>query len=323
MKQLSLIILVAICVFSCKNKSDVELALENNKIDISVERFDRFFAQTNLEELPKLKKAYPFMFPEAIADSIWMDKVNDTLQQELSGEVDKVFSDYQNTEEELEELLSYIHYYFPELKTPRIITTTSNVDYRNRVIVTDTIVLVALDAYLGKDHYFYQSIPKYISEDLRKEQIVVDVAEEYAKKYVFQPERKTLLDEMIYFGKILYFKDQVIPFKLENERISYTEDEFTWVENNESSVWQYFVERELLYSTNSKLPNRFINPAPFSKFYLEGIDGESPGKIGQYVGWQIVKAYMDNNDTSFRDMLIMNAEELFNKSKFKPKKSNG
>ena len=78
-----------------------------------------------------------------------------------------------------------------------------------------------------------------------------------------------------------------------------------------------------LYSTNSKLPNRFINPAPFSKFYLEGIDGESPGKIGQYIGWQIVKAYMDNNDTSFKDMLIMNAQELFNKSKFKPKKSNG
>ncbi|SFD37616.1 gliding motility-associated lipoprotein GldB [Algibacter lectus] len=320
MKQLSLIILVAICVFSCKKKSDVELALENNKIDISVERFDQFFAQTNLEELPKLKKAYPFMFPAAIPDSIWIEKVNDTLQQELSGEVDKVFVNYQNTEEDLEELLSYIHYYFPEFNTPRVITTTSNVDYRNRVIVTDTIVLVALDAYLGKDHYFYQSIPKYISEDLRKEQIVVDVAEEYAKKHVFQPERKTLLDEMIYFGKILYFKDQVIPFKLENERISYTQDELTWVKNNESSVWQYFVERELLYSTNSKLPNRFINPAPFSKFYLEGIDGESPGKIGQYIGWQIVRAYMDNNDTSFKDMLIMNAEELFNKSKFKPKK---
>ncbi|WP_282149124.1 gliding motility lipoprotein GldB [Algibacter lectus] len=323
MKQLSLIILVAICVFSCKKKSDVELALENNKIDISVERFDQFFAQTNLEELPKLKKAYPFMFPAAIPDSIWIEKVNDTLQQELSGEVDKVFVNYQNTEEDLEELLSYIHYYFPEFNTPRVITTTSNVDYRNRVIVTDTIVLVALDVYLGKDHYFYQSIPKYISEDLRKEQIVVDVAEEYAKKHVFQPERKTLLDEMIYFGKILYFKDQVIPFKLENERISYTQDELTWVKNNESSVWQYFVERELLYSTNSKLPNRFINPAPFSKFYLEGIDGESPGKIGQYIGWQIVRAYMDNNDTSFKDMLIMNAEELFNKSKFKPKKSNG
>lgn len=71
---------------------------------------------------------------------------------------------------------------------------------------------------------------------------------------------------MIYFGKILYFKDQVIPFKLENERISYTQDELTWVKNNESSVWQYFVERELLYSTNSKLPNRFINQLHFLNF---------------------------------------------------------
>ncbi|MCL5130097.1 MULTISPECIES: gliding motility lipoprotein GldB [unclassified Algibacter] len=323
MKQLSLIILITICFFSCKKKSDADLALENNKIDISIERFDRFFAKTNLQELPKLKKAYPFMFPKAIRDSVWIDKVNDTLQQELSAEVDKVFADYSNTEDEIESLLSYIQYYFPTFKTPRVITTTSNVDYRNRVIVTDTIVLVALDSYLGEDHYFYQGIPKYISEHLNKEQIVVDLAEEYAEKYIFQPERKTLLDEMIYFGKALYFKDKVIPFKLENERISYSQEQLNWVQQNESSVWQYFVERELLFSTNSKLPNRFINPAPFSKFYLEGIDGESPGKIGQYIGWQIVKAYMEHNDTSLNDMLIMNAEDIFNKSKFKPRKNNG
>jgi len=129
-----------------------------------------------------------------------------------------------------------------------------------------------------------------------------------------------LLDEMIYFGKILYFKDKVIPFISENERISYTEEQLNWAKHNESSIWSYFVERELLFSTQAKLPSRFINPAPFSKFYLEAIDGESPGKIGQYIGWQIVKAYMEHNDTSLKALLIMDAEDIFNKSKFKPKK---
>ena len=75
-----------------------------------------------------------------------------------------------------------------------------------------------------------------------------------------------------------------------------------------------------MFSTDSKLPGRFINPAPFSKFYLEEIDNESPGKIGQYIGWQIVRAYMENNNVSLNELLITTTEDIFNNSRFKPRK---
>ena len=74
-----------------------------------------------------------------------------------------------------------------------------------------------------------------------------------------------------------------------------------------------------MFETDQKLAGRFINPAPFSKFNLE-LDAESPGRLGQYIGWQIVKAYMENSDADLKDMLQMDATELFNKSKFKPRK---
>ena len=64
---------------------------------------------------------------------------------------------------------------------------------------------------------------------------------------------------------------------------------------------------------------RFINPAPFSKFYLE-IDNDSPGMVGRYIGWQIVRSYMENNNSTIQKLLTLNAEELLNKSKYKPKK---
>jgi uncharacterized protein YjaZ len=67
------------------------------------------------------------------------------------------------------------------------------------------------------------------------------------------------------------------------------------------------------------LQNRFINLAPFSKFYLE-IDNESPGRIGTWIGWQIVRSFMTNNEVSLQQMLKMDAKELFDKSKYKPKK---
>ncbi len=84
-------------------------------------------------------------------------------------------------------------------------------------------------------------------------------------------------------------------------------------------IWRFFVENELLYNTDPSLSGRFMNPAPFSKFYLE-LDSESPGRIGQYIGWQIVRAYMKNNDVSLSKMLITDPAEIYKNSKFKPRK---
>ena len=202
---------------------------------------------------------------------------------------------------------------------PRVITLSNFVDYRNKIIVTDTIDLIALDNYLGKDHEFYADIPKYIAQDMNPSQILPDLASGYAEKYIFQPQRKTLLDDMIYFGKELYFKDKMIPFVSDADKIGYTREQLDWAISNESYIWRFFIEKELLYSTDSSLASRFINPAPFSKFYLE-LDSESPGQLGRYMGWQIVRSYMEHNNVGLVDMLQMDANEIFNNAKFKPRK---
>ncbi len=320
MKKSVLLVLVVFLIISCKKESSIESEIAKINMDISVERFDQFFGNANESELPNLKKAYPFMFAEKYTDSFWIEKLNDTIHQELTSELQKAYPKDIQIEEEIELLLNHLKYYFPAFHPPRVITYSSNVDYRNKVIITDTIALIALDTYLGKDHHFYDGIQKFIKKNFEPSQITVDMAGEYAKKYIFQPQRKSLLDEMIYFGKQLYFKDIMLPNKTEAERIAYTADELKWAQANEQYIWRYFIERELLFSTDSKLPNRFINPAPFTKFYLEEIDTNSPGRLGQYMGWQIVKAYMNNNETPFETMLKMKSDDIFNNSKFKPKK---
>ena len=104
--------------------------------------------------------------------------------------------------------------------------------------------------------------------------------------------------------------------------IGYTPEELDWARANEEQIWRYFIERELLYSTNRELGPRFLDPAPFSKFELE-LDNESPGKIGRYVGWQIVKAFMDKNKITLQEMLTLPEEELFKRSGYKPRKLRG
>ncbi len=320
MKNVLFFLVFTMLFFSCKNESKLESTIAKINTKVKVERFDLLFANITHKTLPDLKKAYPFMFSEKYTDTFWIAKVSDTLQRHLFKEVEKTFVNFDDTQHDIESLFNHLKYNFSEFNPPRVITTTSDVDYRNRVIVTDTIVVIGLDNYLGSNHEFYENIPKYIREDLKKEQIVVDLAGAYAERYIYQTQSKTFLDEMIYFGKQLYFKDVMIPFKSEASRIGYTQAQLDWAIANENDVWRYFVERELLFSTDTKLSGRFITPAPFSKFYLEDIDGESPGRLGQYIGWQIVKAYMERNEVPLKDMLITDAEEIFNNSKFKPRK---
>lgn len=124
---------------------------------------------------------------------------------------------------------------------------------------------------------------------------------------------------MVFYGKQLYLKELLLPEGKPSQYLNYTPQELDWVMENESEIWRYFVERNLLFDTDSKLLNRFITPAPFSKFYLE-LDNESPGSVGQYVGWQIVRSYMKNNDVPLQVMLHQNSQIIFNKSHYKPKR---
>lgn len=319
MKNIGFLLVLLLVFNACKESDQIESEISKIDIDLNVERFDLDFAKAKSEDLPKLKRDYPFLFSERIPDSVWIDRINDSLQKELSGEVEKTYAKFDDVHDDIESLFQHLKYYDKTFKVPRVITVTSDVDYRNKTIVTDTIVLISLDTYLGSDHHFYEGIQRFLTLNMKRSQIVSDLAANYSEGYILQNKPKTLLDDMIYFGKQLYFKDKMIPFKSDAEKIGYSEEQLEWAEANESEIWRYFIERELLFSTDNSLAGRFIADAPFSKFYLE-LDSESPGKLGQYIGWQIVRSYMKNNDVPFMEMLQKDADEIFNNSKFKPRK---
>ncbi|NNF81874.1 MAG: gliding motility lipoprotein GldB [Flavobacteriaceae bacterium] len=318
MKKFVLILITFVLVMNCRNESGIEADVQSIEMDIKLERFDKLFAESQPENLSELKASYPFMFSRQFTDADYRARLNDTLQQQLYQEVKNTFE----TIPEFDDILNFYRhfkYHYQGFESPRLITVVSDVDYRNRVIVTDTIALIGLDNYLGAEHEFYGGIQQYISQNLKREMMVSDLAEAYAEKMVPRPVQRNFLADMIYFGKRLYFKDRMIPFEEDEIRIGYSKDQLEWAKANESNIWRYFVENELLYDNDLKLTSRFINPAPFSKFNLE-LDNESPGRIGQYIGWQIVRSYMQNNEIGFREMMLKDADEIFKNARFKPRR---
>ncbi len=319
MKKYLILFTTVLVITSCDKKSKVEKAVEEIPVEIKVVRFDKAFFESKPEDLPNLKAEYPFFFPEGNDDKVWIEKLQNKDWRALYSEVQKKYGNFSKQTTEIEDLFKHIKYYFPTVITPTVYTVIGEMDYNSKAIYANDKLIIALELYLGKDHEFY-TFPQYLKQNFEERQMMPDIVSSFAFRTIPAPTDKSLLSEMIYYGKELYLKDILLPNYTDAEKIGYLPEQIVWSEENESYIWRFFIEENLLYSSDSKLANRFINPSPFSKFYLE-IDNESPGRIGQWIGWQIVRSFMENNKVNMVDLFKMDAKEIFEKSKYKPKKN--
>lgn len=320
MKKLVLLFTFTILLISCKQTSETEKKIEKIPVSLKLSRFDKLFFETKPEDLGKLKLSYPEFFPKGVPDSVWTNKMTNLQWIELYKEVQKKYGDFQPQKTEIEDVFKHAKFYFPNTRLPEIITVISEMDYNNKVIYTGNYLLIAMELYLGKDHEFYKSeFPAYIRQNFEASQIIPDVVSALSANQIPEDQNKNLLSQMIFEGKQLYIKDLLIPDYSDADKIGYTPEQIEWCQENESYMWRFFIDESLLYDTDSKLANRFINRAPFSKFYLE-IDNETPGRVGAWLGWQIVRAYAENNKVDVKTLLTTDAVTIFNNSKYKPKK---
>lgn len=313
-------VLILLFFQSCNNEKELKPEIKNIVVNLDVERFDKRFANASADSIPVLMREYPYLFPNQYEPSFWQEKITDTLQQSLEEEVQQVFPDFEQERENLERLFKHIKYYYPDTRIPKVVTVTSDVDYRNKVILNDSLLIVALDTYLGPEHKFYGGIQRYLVQNFDKTQIDVDVASAFATKVLGRrPQGRRFIDEMIFQGKRLYLMQQLLSLEEPYKVMSYSPEQWEWAKENEVNIWTYFVERELLFSTDSDLLGRFIIEAPFSKFYME-LDNESPPRLGSYIGWQIVNAYADKNKADLHKILQSSTEEIFENANYKPRK---
>jgi gliding motility-associated lipoprotein GldB len=319
MRFYAVILLVLFPFFSCTTENKSKVDVSNIDIDFSISRFEVDFYNADRETLPKLKAIYPYLFPEAFSDSISLAKIADSQEQELFVETQKVYKDFSDVETQLTSLFKHIKYYNPTFKAPNVVTIQSNIDYESRVIYADSLLLISLDVFLGKEHPFYADFPKYISENNTKEHLIVAVAERIIDQQILQSNNRSFMGKMIYEGKKMALLDWYLPAVTESEKMGYSQEKWQWAVENETQIWAYFMENKLLFSTETNLNKRFLENAPFSKFYMEQ-DHLSPGKIGVWMGWKIVQSYLKHNDVSLQEFLKKDETELFNQSKYKPKK---
>ena len=307
-----LIFLIIFLTFSCNN-------VNTPKVEVEIERFEDIFFKSNANNLYEVKENFSFLFPPQYEDQIWIDRLNDTIQNQLYNEVNLSFGDFSDQQSLIESFYSNYLGYDSEYKIPRLITLTTDVDYRKKIILTDSLLLIGLDNYLGEDHVFYSSFPTYLTNTFNKENIIIDIAKEYASAVIAntRSDNYTFIEKIINHGKMLYFASLMLPEKEESKIIGYTNADFAWALKNEKDIWSNFIENDYLFSSDNNLDSRFINLAPFSKFYLS-IDNDSPSMIGKFIGWKIVKSFMKVSSSNLNELIQYDPMYIYNNSKYKP-----
>ena len=301
---------VMLLVFSIIGCNDV-----NYDKDIEIIRFEKQFYSSDEKQLDDLIEKYPYLFPDQFPKSTWVNKINDPLEIDFYKNSLIEFKGYDFNSKKLKVIFNNAKSILPNFNTPKIITLISKSDFNDRIIYNGPYLFISLNLYFGSN--YYENIPKYISKNMNKSFIPNDIAFKISERYIKSKDDRTLLSNMILFGKILYLNKLLNSEEEECVIFNTTTKKMNWTNENEFEIWSYFVENEYFFNTDIDLRSRFMSLSPYSKFNLD-IDKKSPGAIGRWLGYKIVDSYMKNNKTDLKELINLDHYTIFNKSKYKP-----
>ena len=280
--------------------------------DALYEKYGDFFADY-CEGVLRIGHPESGGFEYSVAQFITDESIK-TLYQDVQFE----YEDLSSIESQLTEAFRYFKYHFPDSTIPNIVFNISALNYA--IIATPTTLAIGLDMFLGADYPVYPMVglPKYMYDNMKPEQVVPQAMKGWLQAtYETDVKRETLLDYMIFEGKLLYVLDAVLRESADSTKIGFNPNAMKWCSDYEPRVWAHLVEQELLYTTVYMDINKWINQAPF----VAGIPKESPGRLGQWIGWQIVRKYMQENPETTLIELMANqdSQNILTRSKYKPR----
>ncbi len=325
MKKRLIYITVLLLLFafqSCEKRSNYRLDKNIALADLKIHRFDldviaadtADFEQT-LDNLYRDHTDFLEIFVNelegvSIRDTLTVSEVlKDFVSHfsllEINEKTAAVFEDISDVENELRKAFSYLKHYFPAVNLPRVYLFVSGLHAQFLSDASLSLMGVGSDFYLGSDYEPYQSLfYDYMLVNMRPEQLPVDLMSNLLfSLFRFDSRETTLLDSMLYHGKVLFLLSAFLPERSENEIIGFTAAQQNWAEKYEKDIWKSVVGNKALFSSDRFLIRKYMEDAPFTA----PVSPDSPGRLGEWLGLQIVKSYMKNNKkTTLPELMQMN-----------------
>ena len=336
--KLTPVLLSLILLFSC-NDDSTGPDVSNIKIEVPIERFDKSFFSLDTNNLSAglrdLKKAHPDFYIDFMQEILGVsgaDTNHLTLvvcKKFISGylpiyrELSKKFNDADPIQKALQRAFQYVKHYFPEYKTGKAILYIGPLDAPG-IALTQSGLAVGLHQFGGRHFPPYQSMeaqqlfPEYISRRFEPQYIPVNCMKAVVDEiYPDKSAGKGLIEQMIEKGKQWWLLDKFLPATPDSIKTGYTKQQLKWCETNEGLIWNEIITTQKdLYTKDPIAIQNYIGEAPFT----QSMSPASPGNIGQWVGWQIVKKFAGKNSTmNVADILKTDARKILENAKYKPK----
>ncbi len=327
-------VIVIILLTFIKKTASLYCDISDIDIEVELERFDKDFfdisKENPMKKIVEIQNKYDIFFDVynhkiisigGVESQSYLTYVRTFLTDyavtEAYKSINEVFADYLDINQELSLAFRYFNCYFPDKKIPRVIAF--NGGFNQSIVTTEDFIGVGLDKYLGKDNELYDmlSIPYFARVEMTPERIPLDVLKAYAlMEFPYNDSVDNLINKMIYNGMILYFLDVCFPNYKDRYKIAYNEMQQAYCETYEKDMWTYLVSKQLLFSSDHLVIRKFTKNAPFTSDF----GNDSPPRTGNWLGWQIVRAFMETNkEVSVSDLMNMtDYQKILNKSQYNP-----
>ncbi|HVB03211.1 MAG TPA: hypothetical protein VNE41_05790 [Chitinophagaceae bacterium] len=309
------------------------------ELRVHIRRFDEDLFRVDSDQvssgLRKLGKQYPVFLPVYLSQIMNYGAYSDTsrvLDQELQvflkateimaleDTVKRHFPNLNTEESQLGLAFRYTKYYIPSFHPPQCVAFISALSNYGAVTV-DTILGIGLDMFLGPAYPYYAKVsdpyPHYAIRQFAPQYITADCMKVIEQQlFPSALAGKPLIWQMIDKGKQLYFLDRVMPGAPDSIKIGYTGTQLAWCHFNEQMIWQYFIQNNLLYTTDMQETRHYVGEGPSTN----GMPAGSPGNIGSWIGWQIVRAYMYRkpHTTLLKLMNLTDYQRILDVSRYRP-----
>ncbi len=335
-----LALIFSLLLFGQCSQDKITPDITNQQVDIKIRRFEQalFALDTASTDIPfsnqvaRLEREYPNfwpvfkqlignpMFPEADFSKQVYDFITHPGVRKLYDTTQLLYGNIEAIETDLEKAFGYYKHYFPERDVPEVMSYVS--EFGTGVFTYgDSLVGIGWDFFLGKEFpYDYTVFPAYLQRTMDKEHLVMKTIEAVASNMVGAKDKgQRLLDFMIDNGKILYIKSLLLPETPDEVLLEWTTEQLAWMENdyNERELWKQILTRKLIYSTRQSEYQKLITASPSG---MPWMPPEAPSKTANWIGWQIVKAYMERHpELPVEDLLaIEDAQKILDGSKYRP-----
>jgi hypothetical protein len=240
--------------------------------------------------------------------------VNDPDILKMNADIKQKYANYASIHQAISATFNRYHQLFPNRIIPEIIYFNSGLNFN--LVALDSALAIGLDMYLGEKYPYYSMarFPKYKTYASNEIYLNRDVAKAWMSTE-FEDLDKDLIGKAIYQGKLLYTTQFVAQCNHDSILFAYSKKQVDWAEENFSKLWKWMVDEKLIFENNPSKIRPYFSEGPFTS----AVSKECPPRIAEYLGYRIVKAYMEKNpETKFEALMYIPSKTIFNSSKFKP-----